>query len=126
MNSEIPIGTLYSSERLTLKLVTNSNFETSYDVYQKSSNHVIGEVKIMRMINQIWYRIDSRFCNRGYATEAVTKVLEITDNKDELYLDIRKTNRASIRVAQKLGFILSSSDETHYQFRLPQKPNNAI
>lgn len=126
MSSEIPIGTLYSSERLTLKLVTDSNFETSYDVYQKSSNRVIGEVKIMRMINQIWYRIDSRFCNRGYATEAVTKVLEITDNKDELYLDIRKTNRASIRVAQKLGFILSNSDSTHYQFRLPQKPNNAI
>lgn len=126
MSSKIPIGTLYSTERLTLKLVTNSNFETSYDVSQKSSNRVIGEVKIMRMINQIWYRIDSPFWNRGYATEAIAKVLEVTDNKEELYLDIRRSNIASIRVAEKLGFILSSSDATHYQFLLPKKPNNAI
>ena len=126
MSSEIPIGTLYSTERLTLKLVTNSDSETTYDVYLTGYNCVIGEVTIIHAISQIWYRIDSHFWNNGYATEAVAKVLEVTENKDELYLDIQRTNRASIQVAKKLGFILSSSDATYYQFRLPKKPNNAI
>ena len=116
-------GTLYSTERLTLKLVTNSDFETSYYVYLKNSNCMIGEVTIIHVISQIWYRIDSSFWNKGYATEAVAKVLDVTENKDELYLDIQRTNSASIKVAKKLGFILSSSDATYYQFRLP---NNAI
>ena len=111
----------YQTKRLTLQLVTNSDFSTSYNVYQKGSNRVIGEVSIMHDMNhQLWYRIDYPFWNRGYATEAVAKVLEVTDNKDELYLDIRQSNLASIRVAEKLGFVLSSSDKTHHQFRLPK------
>lgn len=120
MSSESSVKESYSTEQLTLKLVTNSDFETSYDVYLKGSNYVIGNVTIMHVIKQIWYRIDSRFCNKGYATEAVAKVLEVTANKDELYLDIHHSNQASIRVAEKLGFTLSSSDSVYYQYRLPQ------
>lgn len=61
----------------------------------------IGEI-VLIFDGEIWYKINEQYRNQGYITEALTKVLE-TSHKNH-YLSIENKNKASKKVAKKLGF----------------------
>lgn len=94
----------YVTERLILQKYPDSCFDSVlFTVYLKESNEEIGEV-ILIYDGEIWYRIDKDFRRKGYATEAVRKLIEVS-KRDDFYLSIKSTNWASKKVAKKLGFV---------------------
>lgn len=61
----------------------------------------IGEI-VLIFDGEIWYKINEKYRNQGYVTEALTRILEISDKRH--YLSIEDENKASKKVAKKLGF----------------------
>ena len=68
----------------------------------KDTREKIGTV-VMVYDGEIWYKVDKPFNKKGYATEAVSKLIDISEG-NSFYLSIKSTNTPSIKVAKKLGF----------------------
>ncbi len=90
------------TKRLFLKK-SNDTDSTNvvYSVCLKANEEKIGEV-VLLFDGEIWYRIDKEYRNNGYATEAVEEIIK-TSHKNH-YLSIDESNKASRKVAKKLGF----------------------
>ena len=96
---------IIETERLILKKEKTPDFiSTIYSILLRKNGEKIGEVNLI-YDGEIWYKIDKSFRNNGYATEAVSKLIEITKRKD-FFLSIKFMNFASRKVAKKLGFKL--------------------
>ena len=94
----------YVTERLILRKYPDPCVDSIlFTVCLKESNEEIGEV-ILIYDGEIWYRIEKDFRRKGYATEAVRKLMEVS-KRDEFYLSIKGTNWVSKKVAKKLGFV---------------------
>lgn len=97
------LDTLYT-ERLLLKRETSPDFTSvEYSILSKQSLEKIGEV-ILLFDGEVWYKVFEPFRNNGYATEAVSKLIEVSEFA-YFYLSIDYKNIASKKVANKLGFI---------------------
>jgi len=62
------------------------------------------------------YRIDKEECSRGFATEALKEVISFafgTLNLHRIEANIIPGNTASIRVAEKLGFVYEGASEKY-------------
>lgn len=104
----------YLTERLVLKKEPESDFVSIlFSIFVKETNQKIGEV-ILIYDGEIWYRIGENFRNKGYATEAVSKLMKVSKRSD-FYLSIRFENKASKKVAKKLGFVKSKGKIWKYQ-----------
>lgn len=94
-----------STERLILqRRETPDNVSTVYSILLKQTEQVIGNVMLIQD-GEIWYKIYEPFRKRGYATEAVAKVMEVVVTDIDFYLSINPNNKASRKVAKKLGFV---------------------
>jgi len=92
------------TERLILRKEPTPDFvSTVYAILLKESQEKIGEVTLI-YDGEIWYKINQPFRRKGYATEAVSKLIEIS-KQSYFYLSIDFMNKASKKVAKKLGFI---------------------
>lgn len=103
------------TERLILK--KQLDFQLTLIVFfvvLKETNEKIGEITMV-YDGEIWYEIDESFRNQGYVTEAVAKLIDVSQRK-YFYLSIIHLNLASIKVARKLGFNLQNSDATTLLF----------
>lgn len=90
------------TERLLLKKSNDTDgTNVLYSVCLKTNEEKIGEV-VLVYDGEIWYRIDEKYRNNGYATEAVQEIVK--KSYKEHYLSIDQTNLASRKVAKKLGF----------------------
>ena len=72
----------------------------------------------------ICYAVRKKFQGNGYGTEAAKAVIErAVDKFGSVISTIRNTNRASIRVAEKIGMRVSevpfSGDQTLISFTYP-------
>lgn len=104
----------YLTKRLHLKKYAYPRVDfVRFIVYLKESNEEIGEVTLFYG-GEIWYRIDKDFRQKGYATEAVKKLIEVS-KQDDFYLSIKWTNWASKKVAKKLGFVKNKGKIWEYQ-----------
>ena len=99
----------YTTKRLILKEYQEPDLVfTKYSILLKSSKQEIGEVTIC-YDGEIWYTIEKPFRKKGYATEAVSKLIK-KSNRNRFYLLIHNSNIASKKVAQKLGFKCEEKD----------------
>lgn len=93
----------YTTERLILQReITPDAVSNEYSILLKESNQKIGTVLLI-FDGEIWYKVYESFQKNGYATEAVSKLIDAS-KQTEFYLSIEWTNRASRKVAKKLGF----------------------
>lgn len=89
--------------------------QISFIVIEKKSQEKIGIVGIKRVESdcaEVSYLLDKTAQGKGYATEAVQKLIEFsTDywNCTRVVAEIHRKNHASIRMIQKLGFQKKSS-----------------
>ncbi len=83
------------------------------------------------VLMELGYIIASGYQNQGYAVEVCSAILEYATDQlqvDELHCFIHPKNLASIRVAEKLGFLLDKKEGTqqngmlHFSKRLSKKP----
>lgn len=93
------------TERLILqKGKTPDNVSTVYSIILKQTNQRIGNVTLIQD-GEIWYKVYEPFRRKGYATEAVAKVMEVVVTDIDFFLSIDPKNKASRKVAKKLGFV---------------------
>ena len=91
------------SERLILrKDAVHDLLGVKYTILLKDSLIEIGTTSIF-FDGEIWYMLYSEFRGNGYATEAVSKLMEISAVTFS-YLSIAADNISSQRVANRLGF----------------------
>ena len=100
-----PYVDIIETERLILKKEKTPDFvSTIYSILLRKNEEKIGEVNLI-YDGEIWYKIDKSFRKNGYATEAVSKLIDISKRED-FFLSIKIMNIASRKVAKKLGFKL--------------------
>ena len=91
------------TERLLLEKQNCTDLTAiEFFIILKETNEKIGTV-VMLFDGEIWYKVDEPFRNKGFATEAVSKMIDISE-RNYFYLSISFTNRYSIKLAKKLGF----------------------
>lgn len=111
---------LINTNRLILKKEpTHDCISTNYSILLKETQEKIGEV-VLIYDGEIWYKVYKPFRNNGYATEAVSKLIEIS-KETNFYLSIDFTNRASKKVAKKLGFVCQKRFRRNLIFRKTKK-----
>lgn len=94
---------VYKTERLILKKeITIDAVSNVYSILLRESKEKIGTINLL-FDGEIWYQIYKDFRNKGYATEAVSEIINSNINK-YFYLVIDYRNKPSIKVAKKLGF----------------------
>lgn len=94
---------VYKTERLILqKEITPDSVSNVYSILLRESKEQIGTINVL-FDGEIWYKIYEDFRNKGYATEAVSKIINSNLNK-YFYLVIDFRNKPSKKVAKKLGF----------------------
>ena len=92
------------TERLILqRRKTPDNISTKYAILLKETEQEIGNV-ILIYNGEIGYKVYKPFRRKGYATEAVARVMEVVKTDIDFYLSRRSKNTASMKVAKKLGF----------------------
>lgn len=70
----------------------------------------------------IGYYIGKEYRQNGYGTEGLRRTLEIAKDivpEEEFYLRLEKSNIASLKVMEKNGGRIVSSDDEHYYVRIP-------
>ena len=97
------------------KELRDSGTEYRYRIFKKDDPQKnIGNVAVSQIIRGVMqsaflgYSIDEKENGKGIATEAISKVIEISFNELKLHrleANIIPTNAASIRIAEKLNFI---------------------
>lgn len=94
-----------STKRLILrKNKTLDWVSTVYTILLRKTEQEIGNVTLIAD-GEVWYKVYEPFRRRGYATEAVKGVMEVLGTNIKLYLLIDPSNKASRKVAKKLGFV---------------------
>lgn len=85
-----------------------------YIFKKEDEKRIIGSVRLNNIIYGIFlscflgYRLDYKEINNGYMTEAVKKLIEVAFKEYNLHRiegNIIPTNKSSIRVVEKLGFV---------------------
>lgn len=85
----------YKTDRLILRDISEEEVYELSD-YMKRNKDFLG------------YRLDYKEINNGYMTEAVKKLIEVAFKEYNLHRiegNIIPTNKSSIRVVEKLGFV---------------------
>jgi ribosomal-protein-alanine N-acetyltransferase len=105
----------YQEEQLDNALVNIAN-GSSFSVWifkKEDSNRIIGCVSFSNIVRgaflscHLGYKLDNSEINKGYATEAIQKGIEIMFNELGLHrieANIMPKNKRSLRVTEKLGF----------------------
>jgi ribosomal-protein-alanine N-acetyltransferase len=105
----------YQEEQLDNALVNIDN-GSSFSVWifkKEDSNRIIGCVSFSNIVRgaflscHLGYKLDKSEINKGYATEAIQKGIEIMFNELGLHrieANIMPKNKRSLRVTEKLGF----------------------
>lgn len=94
-----------STERLILrKEQTPDCVSTEYSILLRETEREIGKV-VLIYDGEIWYKVYEPFRRNGYATEAMARVIEVVNTDIPFYLSIDSKNKASRKVAKKLGFV---------------------
>lgn len=93
-----------STERLILRREEILDcVSTEYSILLRETEQEIGKVVLIHD-GEIWYKVYEPFRRNGYATEAVARVMEVVNTDIPFYLSIDSKNKASRKVAKKLGF----------------------
>ena len=69
----------------------------------------------------IGYGIKSEYRKRGYATEGLKMMISIAKDiieEDEIYMSVRKENRASLKVQLNNGAYIHHEDDKEYYTRI--------
>lgn len=107
---------IIETERLVLRKERMTDWVSIvYSIRLKEEPKEIGNITII-YDGEIWYKVYEPFRNNGYATEAVAKLVETIDRED-FFLAIKFSNRASIKVAKKIGFKFKGVDGNCLIFR---------
>lgn len=108
-----------------LEIDTREEKAIKFGIFLK--NHpekIIGTVSFSNIIKGpflscfLGYRLDENYTSNGYATEATDRGIEFMFNDIKLHrieANIIPRNKASIRVAEKLGFIYVGSSRNYLQ-----------
>jgi RimJ/RimL family protein N-acetyltransferase len=97
------------------------------------NGQVVGYVGTLERLGrlEVGFRIGREYWGKGIATRALTQFLT-KEKRRPLYAGAAKTNRASIRVLEKCGFVLEGPDQytnkageeiAGFLFRLDAAPN---
>ena len=90
------------TERLLLEKSDKTDCTTVlYSVYLSKEEQKIGEI-VLIYDGEIWCRLNEEYRKKGYGTEALEKILSISSKNH--YLSIEDNNKASRKLAKKLGF----------------------
>lgn len=91
------------TNRLILQKQNNTDLNAvEFFIALKETKEIIGIV-VMLVDGEIWYKIYKPFRNKGFATEAVSKLIDIS-KRNNFHLTISFRNKPSIKLARKLGF----------------------
>ena len=95
-----------------------------YYLVRNSSGDIVGRVNLRNIEMQancrtasLGYRIGERFCQKGYATLAVSLLCEKAKcelNIDQLTAMVSVQNPGSQRVLEKSGFLVTDGTPTHF------------
>ena len=100
------------------------------------NGQVVGYVGTFERLGrlEVGFRIGREYWGKGVATRALTQFLT-KEKRRPLYAGAAKTNRASIRVLEKCGFVLEGPDQymnkaneeiAGFLFRLEAPPNISV
>ena len=93
---------MIETDRLILQKVSGPDKCSFYYFLNKKDNlEKIGEI-VLIFDGEIYYKINDKFKNQGYMTEAMQMLLSIS--KAEHFLSIDRSNHASKKVAKKIGY----------------------
>lgn len=96
------------TERLTLTLLNSNGSLECFEICQKDTNVFVGYITLLKS-GEISYFITLENTNHGFATEALIKIRDYAiDTGLDPFLNIYN-NKASIKVAQKAGFVPESA-----------------
>jgi len=85
-----------------------------YYLFLKSDDRLIGTISVTNIVHGVFqsaflgYRLSERYCNHGYMTEALKKVVEtafVQNGLHRLEANILPRNVRSRRVLEKAGFV---------------------
>lgn len=122
-----PLQTIEEAEGLIQRIQTSfANADgISWAVCLKETNEFIGLVGLWRIIKEhfraeIGYTLMPQYWNKGYVTEALNAVIPYGFKQMKLHsieANISPENAASIRTAEKLGFVKEAHFKENYYFR---------
>jgi len=103
----------------------DTRFYTMWIIIEKIENAIIGGLCFHGEPDEngaleVGYGIDSDFCNKGYATEAIGGLinwLKVDNEVNTLLAETEQTNISSIKVLEKNGFKVYNQDD-HLIFKL--------
>lgn len=101
--------------------------QTSYFLWDEDK--IVGLFRVRHYLNDflkehaghIGYGIAREYRGKGYATKGLSLALDMARDiilEDELYLSVRKTNPASLKVQTKNGAYIHHEDEEEYYTRI--------
>ncbi len=94
---------VYKTERLILqKETTPDSVSNVYSILLRKSKEQIGIINVL-YDGELWSQIYEDFRHNGYATEAVSKLINSNISKN-FYFVIDFRNKPSRKVAKRLGF----------------------
>jgi len=97
----------------------DSRFYTMWIIIEKFENTIIGGICFHgepdeNEMLEVGYGIDTNYCNKGYATEAIGGLinwLKVNNGANALLAETERTNYSSIKVLQKNGFKIYNQDD---------------
>lgn len=91
-------------------------------IIHKESNNLIGDIYLNSEDSNLWigYTIHPNFSRKGYAFEIANGIIEWAKQKgfESVLAGVEPENIASIKLLEKLGLELSSSDDEELCYRL--------
>jgi len=118
MNAEETRHTLAEEEQKVISLIKKWDEEKqyTYSMFDKESDEYLGTMMLVventgAKVFEIAYWLREDFCSKGIVTEAVKGVYEFLDNyieANKVTIYVQKDNIPSIKVTQKLGFVMES------------------
>ena len=114
--------TLQEAQEYMKAMVADYNDPKYYHWGIYLDGRIIGRVKVNELSDrdhfaQLGYGIALSYRNKGYMTEAVSAVAEFLLSETcihRIYVEIRANNRASRRVAEKVGMKLEGCLRSHF------------
>jgi RimJ/RimL family protein N-acetyltransferase len=90
------------------KILGNTNIINKTIIYDKQ---IVGHVACFEQFgdHEVTYWIDKAYWGKGIATAALSQLLDIVTIRP-LHARVVKDNKASIRVLEKCGFVISGED----------------
>jgi len=119
-------------EEWVQQLLSSKNVDDGLQlaVVSRLSGHLIGDLYMRCDADTCWigYTVAPEYARQGYATEAVTALIEELARRGVRYVKagVAPDNKSSIKLLTKLGFHLTDRDDDEETYTLPLQSSSLL